>query len=420
MPPQSMTVANKTESPELSGGTRSVARQPILDLQGRIYGYELLYRVGTETEFRADGELASRTILDDTVIFGVESYTGGALAFINCTSETLTGDLVSVLPTNLTVLEILETVEPLPDLIAACGKLKSLGFKLALDDFVWSPEFAPLVDLADYIKVDFKLSSSQKRRELIKRLKGIGIQFLAEKVETLAEYEQARAEGFTLFQGYYFCRPELLKSRKVPSNRLCHFEILRLLHTDPVDLLKLSRTMKRDQSLTYRLLRLVNSAAYGMRAEVTSVRSALMVLGEDTFRRVAMLAILTELNSGGPQEVLRMAMVRARFCELASELCGFSYTEQYLLGMLSLLPAMLSIPMEELTPSLPLREEIKAALEGTINREGCMLAWLRANEVGDWAACESIVRSNGLKQQQVNRCYIEAILWAESQFLLAE
>ncbi|MGA2536994.1 MAG: HDOD domain-containing protein [Terracidiphilus sp.] len=415
-----MTVVNQDSSLELLGGSRYVARQPILDLHGQIYGYELLYRVGTETEFRADGELASRTILDNTVIFGVENFTGGSLAFINCTSETLTEELVSVLPTNMTVLEILETVEPLPDLIAACGRLKALGFKLALDDFVWAPEFAPLVDLADYIKVDFKLTGAQKRRELIKRLKGKNIQFLAEKVETQQEYEQACAEGFTLFQGYYFCRPELVKNRKVPSNRLCHFEILRLLNTDPIDLLELSRTVKRDESLTYRLLRLVNSAAYAVREEVTSVQSALMILGEDTFRRVAMLAIVTELNSGRPQEILRMSMVRGRFCELASALCGFSYTEQYLLGMLSLLPAMLSIPMETLTPSLPLRKEIKAALEGAVNREGCLLGWLRANEAGDWAACESIIKINRLKQQDVNKCYIDAILWAESQFLLTE
>ena len=113
-------------------------------------------------------------------------------------------------------------------------------------------------------------------------------------------------------------------------------------------------------------------------------------------------------------------MVRARFCELASPLCGFSYAEQYLLGMLSLLPSMLSIPMEDLTPALPLRKEIKEALEGSANREGSMLAWLRANEAGDWPACERILQAHALKQQQVNKCYIEAILWAESQFLHAD
>ena len=415
-----MTAPNQNSTIELLGGSRYVARQPILDLHGRVYGYELLYRVGAETAFRADGELASRTILDNTVIFGVDKFTGGSLAFINCTAETLTEDLVNVLPTDTVVLEILETVEPMPNLIAACGRLKTLGFRLALDDFVWAPEFAPLVEMADYIKVDFNLTGPQKRRELMERLKGKGIQMLAEKVETLAEYEQACREGFTLFQGYYFCRPELVKNRKVPSNRLCHFEILRMLHTDPVDLLELSLTVKRDQSLTYRLLRLVNSAGYGIREEVKSIRSALMILGEDTFRRVAMLAIVTELNSGRPQEILRMSMVRGRFCEVTSGLCGFSYTEQYLLGMLSLLPSMLSIPMEELTPALPLRKEIRDALEGTVNREGCMLAWLKANEAGDWAGCESIARSNGLKPQQLNKCYLDSILWAESQFLLAD
>jgi EAL and modified HD-GYP domain-containing signal transduction protein len=136
---------------ELTGRSRFVARQPILDLRGKVHGYELLYRKGIETAFSGDVELASRTVLDDTVLFGVEKFTGGTLAFINCTAETLTEDLVSVLPSDMAVLELLETVDPSPDLIAACVRLKSQGFRLALDDFVWEPRFAPLVELADYI-----------------------------------------------------------------------------------------------------------------------------------------------------------------------------------------------------------------------------------------------------------------------------
>ncbi|HUD56187.1 MAG TPA: HDOD domain-containing protein [Terracidiphilus sp.] len=413
---QAMAALGQDCSIELPGSARFVARQPILDLRGRIHGYELLYRKGAETAFSGDCELASRTVLDDTVLFGLERFTGGSQAFINCTSETLTEDLVSVLPNDMAVLELLETVEPSADLIAACTNLKARKFKLALDDFVWEPKFVPLVELADYIKVDFLATGAAARQELIRQLKGKRIMLLAEKVETVEEYKQACSEGFSLFQGYYFCRPELVKNRKVPSNHFAHFEILHLLQADPIDWDKLSHAVRRDESLTYRLLRLINSVGYAVREEINSVRSALVLLGEEDFRRVATLAIATELNTGRPPEILKMAMVRARFCELAAVLCAFSANEQYLLGMLSLLSAMLAVPMEELTPSLPLRREIREALQGTVNREGRMLEWLKGHECGDWVSCEAILESNGLRQEQVSKCYTEAIFWAENQF----
>jgi EAL and modified HD-GYP domain-containing signal transduction protein len=310
----------------------------------------------------------------------------------------------------------LETVEPSAELIAACVNLKAHGFKLALDDFVWEPKFVPLVELADYIKVDFLATGATARQELIRQLKGKRVALLAEKVETVEEYTQACSEGFSLFQGYYFCRPELVKNRKIPSNHFAHFEILHLLHADPIDWDKLSHAVRRDESLTYRLLRLINSVGYAVREDIKSVRSALVLLGEEVFRRVATLAIATELNTGRPPEILKMAMVRARFCELAAVLCAFSANEQYLLGMLSLLSAMLAVPMEELTPSLPLRREIREALQGTVNREGRMLEWLKGHECGDWVSCEAILESNGLRQEQVSKCYTEAIFWAENQF----
>lgn len=420
MSSQDVVPSIRDNASELVSSSRYVARQPILDLRGRVHGYELLYRNGDEAWFRGDFEVASKTVLDNTVIFGMEKFAGGSLAFINCTSETLIEDLVSVLPPGKAVLEILETVEPSPDLIAACNNLKALGYRLALDDFAWAPKFAPMVELADYIKIDFISTRPPERHELLRQLKGYKVTLVAEKVETQQEYQQACSEGFTLFQGFYFCRPELMKNRKVPSNYLCHVEILRLLHTDPIDLDKLSRAVERDESLTYRILRLVNSATYAIRTEISSVLTALVILGENTFRRVATLAIATELNTGRPPEILRIAMVRARFCELAAVLCSFSSNEQYLLGMLSLLPAMLAVPMEELTPALPLRPEIREALQGTANLEGRMLEWLKRHECGDWTACERILRSNGLHSTQVNNCYTEAVLWAEDQFRLVD
>jgi len=398
---------------ELGGGLRYVARQPILDKRARVHGYELLFRAGPETAFRGDGDMATRTMLDNTVMFGLEKLTGGLPAFVNCTQEALTEELVDVLPPSMTVLEILESLEPTPDLVAACRKLKGAGFRLALDDFVWHPKFEPLVELADYIKVDFVLTGAQERKRLIGMLAGSPVTMLAEKVETQEEYKQACDEGFTLFQGYYFCRPLVLENRKVPANRLSQIEILQMMQSDSLDLRALTRLVKRDTSLTYRLLRLVNSPMCAVRQEVRSIQAALLAVGEDAFRRIATLAITSELGANQPAELLRMAFVRGRFCEEASGLRGLDATEQYLLGMLSLLPAMLRIPMTELTPALPLRDEIRRALEGAAIEERSLLTWLELHERGDWAACDREAKVHGIDEEALLRIYAEAVVWAQ-------
>jgi c-di-GMP phosphodiesterase len=414
------TEVSATRLPEPSAerkndSVRYVARQPILDLRGRVHGYELLFRSGPEQLFfSGDIDQATRTMLDNTLLFGLERLTGGLTAFVNCTGEALTEKLVDILPPSMFVLEILETLEPTPELVNACRGLRGAGFRLALDDFVWAPKFEPLLELANYIKVDFTISNTSARQQLFKQLKGQPIVMIAEKIETPEDYRQACAEGFTLIQGYYFCRPQLIENRKVPANRLSHIEILRLLRQDSFDLLEVARMVKRDTSLTYRLLRLVNSPMFAMRNEVRSVEAALVAIGEEVFRRVATLAITSELNADQPLELLRMAFIRGRFCELAAADTLLDATEQYLLGLLSLLPAMLQVPMRQLAPALPLREQICVALEGEPIPERRLLGWLIAHEHGDWAQCDAVANEYSLDQVALLRCYQEAAVWAES------
>lgn len=400
---------------EPSSGFRYVARQPILDLRGRVHGYELLFRDGPQQlKFNADGDLATRTILDNMLIFGLEKLTGGLPAFVNCTHEALTDKLVDVLSPSMFVLEVLENIEVTPELIRACCRLKGAGFRLALDDFRLRPGCEHLIEIADYIKVDFMLSDKQERRAIRDRLNGRAVAMVAEKIETQEQFREAREEGFTLIQGYYFCRPELIENRKVPPNKLTQIEILRLLREDNLNFEKLCHLVKRDASLTYRLLRLLNSPACAVRQEVSSIKSALIAVGEEGFRRVAMLAIASELNSGQPSELLRLAFVRGRFCELAAEQSGLDEKEQYLVGMLSLLPAMLRVPMQQLTPALPLREEVCVALMGAAIPERMLLEWLICHEHGQWEECDKVVDQNGLDQLKLLRCYAEAVVWAEA------
>jgi EAL and modified HD-GYP domain-containing signal transduction protein len=412
--PGDATHLRAVPEPDQAMGMRYVARQPILDLYGKVHGYELLFRDGPRAMFSGDGDLATRTMIDNTVLFGLGRLTGNLPVFLNCTEEALTGRLVHVLPAGMTVLEILEILDPSPALIGACQHLKACGFRLALDDFTWKPGIEPLVEIADYIKVDFAISDGQNRRELLRRLGGVTVALVAKKVETQEQYLRARDEGFTLMQGYYFSRPVLMRNHKVPANRLQHVEILRMLQDDTMDLHELTEMVKRDICLTYRLLRLVNSPMSAMRQEVQSVQAALMAVGEETFRRLATLAIASEMNAGQPMELLRMAFVRGRFCELASVFCNLQPTEQYLLGLLSLLPAMLRVSMSNLTPLLPLRDEIRRALESEKLPERALLCWLEGHERADWSTCDIVTEKQRLNAGDLLVCYEEALQWAEA------
>jgi len=399
---------------EQAGELRYVARQPIMDLYGNAHGYELLFWNGREPTMNAASDLATRTMLDNTVMFGLEELARGLPAFVNCTADSLTEELVEVLPPHMTVLELPSDTEPTPDLLAACQKLKASGFRLALTDFSGQPESRPLVELADYIKVDIFKVGPLERRILLRWLEGSKASLVAQNVETQQQYGQACKEGFDLFQGYYFCRPEPLPNHKIPGNRLVHLEILEDLNKDAVDMQRLSQLVMCDASLTYRLLRLVNSPVCAMRQEVTSIQTALMLVGEATFRRIVMLAIATDFNTDQPTEILRMAFERGRFCELAAPLCGLAPNEQYLIGMISLFPAMLRILMEDLIRMLPLREAARDALLGREIPEGVLLHWIVCQEHGGWAECDAIVRSSGISHEQVMRCHAQAVEWAEA------
>ena len=328
--------------------------------------------------------------------------------------EALNVQLAQHLPPNLTILEIPQVAEPAPEFLESCRELKALGFRLALNHFTWSLESEPLVDLADYVKIDLDLSEPDSRRKSIDKLRGKTIGILATKVETQAQYKKAREEGFTLFEGYYFCQPLPVKNRRPVPNQLLRIEILQALQKHPIDLPKVSELVKRDGPLTYQLLRLVNSPLWALHEPVQSIQKALMVVGDDAFRRIALMAIASEFNGDQPPEILCMAMVRGRFCEVASIERDLEPFGQYLLGLLSLLPAMQGQPMREIVPTLPLSKEIRDALLETKNGERVLLGWLENYERGDWTNCDAAAEADNLNQQELVSLYLKSIAWAEA------
>ncbi|MGB8097487.1 MAG: HDOD domain-containing protein [Terracidiphilus sp.] len=408
---------SQAEDREFPGELRHLARQPILDARGQVHAYELLFRAAAENA--GDDDAATRTILDNSMVFGLEKIARGLPAFVNCTLQVLTQEQVRVLPPRMTVLEIRETVKPTPELIQACIRLKSSGYRIALDDFTWSSPLQPLVLFADFIKVDFLKVSEDERRLLLSKLP-YNSTLIAEKVETRADFETARTEGFSLFQGFYFCAPAAVHVAKIPANRLCHLQMLQLLQHDPIDLHKIAEQVKLDPGLSYRLLRLVNSPACAIRQNVCSIEMALMAIGDDQFRRLASLAIASQLSGGESNEILRMAFIRARFCELAAPLFGFEPGEQYLIGLFSMLPAMLKVPMKDLLLALPLRWEMQEALLDHDEPVRAPLQWVEAEERREWELCRQIASNRGLPPSELADRYLTAILWADEALPAAE
>lgn len=400
--------------PEPVEGARYVARQAILDAAGRVHGYELLFRGGPKAPSRTDQEQAARAILDQTVVYGLERLTGGLPAFVSCTEQTLPESLAGVMLPSMTVLEIKVTQEPTPELLLGARQMKASGFRLALSGFWWNPGCEMLTKLADYLKVDFGSFYDSEKAPLRERVRQGGATLIADNVFTQEDYRRARGEGFKLFQGDYFCRPELLKNRAIPANRVAQIQLLHYLQSSSLNMHELGKMMKLDTALSYRLLRFVNSPSFAIRQEVRSIETALLIAGQDAFQRIVMLALAGELNSSGSAVVLLLSLVRARFCEQTSHLCDLLATEQYMLGMLSLLPVMLRVAMGDLVPSLPLRPEIREALLGSSNRERILLGWLEFYERGDWDECDSIAEAHGLDGQQLADKYTEAVCWAET------
>lgn len=403
----------RTESSMVAEGTWPsgagyVSRQPILDHCGGVFGYELHCHEPFK-KGEANGTHVSYEMSDALALFGVERLAVGSWGFVSCTLEMLMEDMFEALPPAMTVLEIPKSKEPSEKLLRSCRKLKEAGFRLALLDFEPGDVESPLMELVDYVKVEPRNFDAALWEHLRKQLHDAKVIVVADKIHTHQAYSKARALGIQYFQGFYFCHPELVPNGKIPANRLPHMEILRQLFKDPLDLMSLCPLVGRDASLVYRVLRYANSPICAIRQPVTSIQEAIMILGDAAFRRIAALAIQSALNQDQSPELLQMALVRARFCAQAASLCGLDAEEQYLLGMLSLLPPMLRVPMDAVLHELPLRVEIRDALAGTQTRERALLTWIEHLEENCTSGCDQISAEYGLDRNVLAVLYLDSL-----------
>lgn len=397
---------------------RYVARQPIFDRAERVFGYELLFRDGLENAFHGDADEASRATLDRSLLMGLDVLCDGRRAFVNCTRDTLMKGLVNLLPSTSTVVEILESVPPDAEVLAACRSLKDAGYTIALDDYIANDFREPLAQVADIIKVEMQLTTEEQRSVLIKKFGPSRCRMLAEKIETYSDFVRAREQGFVYFQGYFFRRPEILSTHDMPANRLNYLRMLQEVSRPDMDLIGVENLIKEEASVCYRLLRYLNSAAFGFRSEIHSVRHALSILGERDLRRWVRLVAAVGAGQDKTSDLVLSALVRGRFGELLAPGVQHGDSDLFLLGLLSLIDAMLEMSMEEVLERIPLDHATKAVLLGQSSPLRPVFQLILAHESGEWEAAAALSESLHLNAETVAGLYWEAQEWARELSLI--
>jgi c-di-GMP-related signal transduction protein len=392
-----------------------VARQPILDPTCQVFGYELLYRAAADAVSCQDPrDTAAARVLNDAVLtLGLDTLTGGRRAFINVTRQMLLNDLVTVLAPETIVVEVLEDVGVDEEILTACRRLREKGYSLALDDFTLQTGAEALLPYVRYVKVDVLSTATAERRQ-IEKLIPQGVKLVAEKVESADIFEEARGLGYSLFQGYYFCRPTTFAGGALSARRLAYARLLAALNKPNVSVNSVEDLIKHDASLTYRVLRCINSAAFGIRREIQSIRQALVLLGLDQVRKWASVWALAGLNGGASSELVTIAILRARSCEIVAThaLGPDDASEYFLLGLCSLLDAMLGQPMSTAVTELPLSDSIRKALLGEQNSARSLLDAVIAHERGEWDEASRIATLIKVPPDRLPVAYADALKWA--------
>lgn len=394
-----------------------IARQPILDINKRLYGYELLYR-GAPGKLlgQVSGEQATASLLSSAFLTGdIEVISNNRLCFINFTRELLENNLPFSFPKTKVVVEILENVEPTPQVISVCRRLKESGYTLALDDFVYSRKFDPLLELVKIVKIDIRLTPLNTLIRTINHLKYHNVKLLAEKVESEEEFVLANRMGFSYFQGYFFCKPQSIRIKEISSVKVNLIRLLAEVTKKEIELERLREIIASDVAITYKLLRFLNSAYYYLLQKVKSVRHGVALLGEKELRNFCMLVIISELASDKPDELVRLVLVRAKLCEVLGKSVGISESEclnLYMIGLFSLLDAMLDCPMSEILDKLPINAVVKESLLGKKNAYTDFLRLSQAFEKNQKDECLLLQKKLSLTAEQVQACYLEAVKYA--------
>jgi len=395
-----------------------IVRQPIFNRWKRVVGYELIFHaVETSGNLPVDREQAGRWLIDAQLhLFKTMRLTGGKLAFVPLSRPLILQDLVSTLPPSQTVLEV-DAEESTDDLVSACFRLKVTGYPIAVKGFLpWSP-VRPLVAIANILKVDFSKVTGSERARAVSVYATPTRKMLAEKVETAEEFAEAERFGYDYFQGNFLYQPENLSAKVLTSHQFTYLRVMQLLGDPNMDFDRVEQVIKTDPSLSFKLLRYVNSAAVGVRHRVSSLRQALVLLGERLLRRWLIIAVTTLLLENKPHELLVTALVRGHMCEQIAAVAKLPPDpDPFLVGLLSVLDALLDQPMPEILEELPLNQELKDALMQYPTPLGWVYSLVLAYERMDWQTVSKLANLLGVPENELAVYYERSVRWADHLF----
>lgn len=390
-----------------------VGRQAIYDSKLDVVAWELLFRSGQENVAKFDDpdSATSQVLLNTLVEIGLDNVVGDRPAFVNFTRGLLIGENTIPFEKNRIVVEVLEDIEEEEDVLNALRVLSQTGYQIALDDFVAENGKRELLQIADIIKIDVLALGQAAIADVVNNLRRYEVKLLAEKVETIEQFDLCKDLGFNLFQGYFLSRPKIVKGQRLSSNRLAVLQLLSQLQDPEATYDDLEKIICQDVALSFKLLRYVNSSAVGLRCKVDSIQHALSLLGRQRIQILATLITVAGLDQN-PQALINSALVRGKMCELLAEsLNRHDAPAFFTMGLFSTLDVLLKQPMNEILKSLPLSDQVKDAI---LDREGAMGAVLNcsmAYEHGEWGEVECL----GLGASSIRDAYLNAVPWVEGK-----
>jgi EAL and modified HD-GYP domain-containing signal transduction protein len=396
-----------------------VARQPIFDRKNQVIGYEMLFRSGCENNYNnIDGNAATLNVIANSFYeFNFKSLTDNKKAFINFTEKLIMEEVAMILPCEHVVIELLENIEPTDEIINACKKLKKQGFILALDDFVFDKKYNELIKIIDIIKVDFIITKGNDRKKIFDLLKiNNKIKFLAEKVESIEEYNEAMDVGYDYFQGYYFSKPTILTAKSIPTSKYAGGEILKLINNKNFDYRELEALILKDVGLSYKILRLINSSAFYIRNRVNSIKYAITFLGEKEIVKWLYVVLLNDLKGSNSGEIIKISLQTAKLCEL---ICKISINKEkaflaYITGLFSTMDAILNCSIESIITDLNICDEVKEGLIGEGNILNTILRLSTSYGRGEWEEAEFYAEKLNIDIDEVSKLYLETLKWVDN------
>lgn len=395
-----------------------IARQPIFDRNNEVVAYELLFRNGHNNFYNnSNGDEATLNVIANSFYaFDFKGIIDNKKAFINFTEELIKEEIATILPSEYVVIEILENIEPSEEFISSCKRLKEKEFIIALDDFTFDIRYIKLVQLADIIKIDFKITKGVERKKVFELLRiNSKLKFLAEKVENKEEYHEALKLGYTYFQGYYFSKPTILSTQNIPANKDTRLKILKLINKDDFDFNHLEALIIKDLGLSYKLTKLINSSAYGIKNKVSTIKHAITLLGKKEIIKWLYIVLLNDLKESDIDEVVKVSLQRAKMCE---SICDMSiYKEKinsaYMVGLFSVMDAILNCSIEIIIKELYLSNEIK---EGLIEQNSPLNKVLKLTisyEKGQWEDVLFYAKEIKINENKIPEVYLESVRWAD-------